>query len=87
MVTRALAICGRCGIGGAAVRALAARGMAVTYTFRTVPADFGEEPVIAPPRDLSDRDEVEAFAQAQLDAPAGTPSFKPGAPGSLVRTT
>jgi NAD(P)-dependent dehydrogenase (short-subunit alcohol dehydrogenase family) len=34
-MTRALVIGGRRGIGAAVVRALAARGMAVTYTYRT----------------------------------------------------
>ena len=69
-MTRALVVGGRRGIGAAVVRALAARGMAVTYTYRTAPADFAEPAVTAVPLDLADRDAVEVFATAQQDAPA-----------------
>jgi 3-oxoacyl-[acyl-carrier protein] reductase len=68
-MTRALVIGGRGGIGAAVVRALAARGMAVTYTFRTAPGDFSGVPATALPLDLADRDAVEAFARVQQDAP------------------
>ncbi len=66
---RALVIGGRRGIGAAVVRAMADRGYAVTYTYRT---DAGEAPegVSAIPLDLSDRAAVDAFAIAQEDAPA-----------------
>ena len=69
-MTRALVIGGRRGIGAAVVRALSARGMAVTYTYRTAPADFADTPTTALPLDLSDRDAVDAFAHAQEDSPA-----------------
>jgi 3-oxoacyl-[acyl-carrier protein] reductase len=69
-MTRALVIGGRRGIGAAVVRALAARGMAVTYTYRTSPGDFADTPTTALPLDLADRDAVEEFARAQEDAPA-----------------
>ena len=51
---RALVIGGRRGIGAAVVRAMADRGYAVTYTYRT---DAGDAPegVSAIPLDLSDR--------------------------------
>ena len=68
-ITRALVIGGRRGIGAAVVRALAARGMAVTYTYRTAPGDFPGTAATALPLDLADRDAVEAFARAQEDAP------------------
>jgi short-subunit dehydrogenase len=44
--------------------------MAVTYTYRTAPADFPDMPATAHPLDLADRDAVEAFARAQEDAAA-----------------
>jgi NAD(P)-dependent dehydrogenase (short-subunit alcohol dehydrogenase family) len=69
-MTRALVIGGRRGVGAAAVRALAARGMAVTYTYRTAPADFPDMRATAHPLDRADRDVVDAFARAQEDAPA-----------------
>jgi NAD(P)-dependent dehydrogenase (short-subunit alcohol dehydrogenase family) len=69
-MTRALVIGGRRGIGAAVVRALAARGMAVTYTYRTSPGDFGDISTTALPLDLADRDAVDAFARTQEDAPA-----------------
>jgi 3-oxoacyl-[acyl-carrier protein] reductase len=69
-MTRALVIGGRRGIGAAVVRALAARGMAVTYTYRTAPADFPDTPTTALSLDLADRGAVEEFARAQEDAPA-----------------
>jgi NAD(P)-dependent dehydrogenase (short-subunit alcohol dehydrogenase family) len=64
---RALVIGGRRGIGAAVVRALTAQGLAVTYTYRTAPADI---PAGALPLDLADPAAVEAFAGAQEDAPA-----------------
>ena len=69
MVGRALVIGGRRGIGAAVVRAMAERGYAVTYTYRT---DAGDPPegVSAIPLDLSNRAAVDAFAVAQEDAPA-----------------
>ena len=66
---RALVIGGRRGIGAAVVETLAARGFAVTYTYRTDPGPF--DPSIAGQRlDLSDKAAVESFAKAQEDAPA-----------------
>lgn len=70
MSTRALVIGGRRGIGAAVVRALAGHGMAVTYTYRTAPADFPDLPATALPLDLADRSAVEEFACAQEDASA-----------------
>lgn len=68
-MTRALVIGGRGGIGEAVARALAARGHAVTYTYRTDPGEIppGMEAI---PLDLADRDAVEAFATAREDGPA-----------------
>ena len=58
---------GRRGIGAAVVQALAAKGMDVTYTYRTSPGD----PVAAARQlDLADRAAVEAFAKEQEAAPA-----------------
>ncbi len=66
---RTLVIGGRRGIGAAVVRAMADRGYAVTYTYRT---DAGDAPegVSAIPLDLADRQAVDAFAVAQEYAPA-----------------
>lgn len=66
---RALVIGGRRGIGAAVVRALIARGDAVTYTYRT---DAGDVPAgaTALPLDLADKAAVEAFAAGLDDAPA-----------------
>ncbi len=70
-MTRALVVGGRRGIGAAVVRALAARGMAVNYTYRTAPGDFPDtEATALLLLDLADRDAVDAFARAQEDAPA-----------------
>jgi 3-oxoacyl-[acyl-carrier protein] reductase len=68
---RSLVIGGRRGIGAAVVRALAERGDAVTYTYRTEPGDF-PSPVEAASLDLADRAAVESFACAQEDAPPWT---------------
>jgi 3-oxoacyl-[acyl-carrier protein] reductase len=65
--TRALIIGGRRGIGAAVVTALTAKGMDVTYTYRTAP---GDTPATALPLDLADRSAVETFAEDQEDAPA-----------------
>ena len=68
---------GRRGIGAAVVRTLAARGWAVTYTYRTEPDGVPEIRAAAPdaaiealPLDLADRTAVEAFAVAQEGAAA-----------------
>jgi NAD(P)-dependent dehydrogenase (short-subunit alcohol dehydrogenase family) len=66
---RALVIGGRRGIGAAVVEALAARGFAVTYTYRTDPGPSGAA-IIGVPLDLADRAAVDHFASAQEDAPA-----------------
>ena len=66
---RALVIGGRRGIGAAVVETLVARGFAVTYTFRSEPGPF-DASIIGLKLDLGDRAAVEAFAQAQDDAPA-----------------
>ena len=62
---RALVTGGRRGIGAAVVRALAAQGMAVSYTYRT---PFVGAAVTARRLDLADRAAVEAFAREQEDA-------------------
>ena len=64
---RALVIGGRRGIGAAVVHALAAKGMVVTYTYRTAP---GESAATARQLDLGDRAAVEAFARELEDGPA-----------------
>lgn len=64
---RALVIGGRRGIGAAVVLALAAKGMDVTYTYRTAPGDTATP---ARQLDLADRAAVDAFAREQEDAPA-----------------
>lgn len=66
---RALVVGGRRGIGAAVVETLAARGFAVTYTYRTDPGPAGAG-IEAVPLDLADRAAVDAFALAQEDAPA-----------------
>ncbi len=66
---RALVIGGRRGIGAAVVETLAARGFAVTYTYRTDPGPF-DAAIAGQPLDLADRAAVDAFATAQEDAPA-----------------
>jgi len=66
---RALVIGGRRGIGAAVVQALAAKGMAVTYSYRTSPGEFPDT-IEACQLDLADRASVEAFAKQQEDAPA-----------------
>ena len=67
MNRRALVIGGRRGIGAAVVQALAAQGMAVTYTYRTAPGDAA---ATSRQLDLADRSAVDAFALEQEDAPA-----------------
>src|SRR4051812_28211507 len=67
--SRALVIGGRRGIGAAVVQALAERGYAVTYTYRTEPGPF-PPPVEARALDLADHAAVDAFATEQGDAPA-----------------
>ncbi|MBN8901821.1 MAG: hypothetical protein J0H57_12365, partial [Rhodospirillales bacterium] len=52
---RALVIGGRRGIGAAVVETLAARGLAVTYTYRTEPGPV-RDGVDALALDLADRD-------------------------------
>ncbi len=66
---RSLVIGGRRGIGAAVVRALAERGDAVTYTYRTDAGDFGPD-ITGIPLDLADKAAVDAFAARQEDAPA-----------------
>lgn len=63
-MTRALVIGGRRGIGAAVVQTLAAKGMEVTYTYRTSPGDFAET-VQGRQLDLADRAAVETFAKEQ----------------------
>ena len=65
-MTRALVIGGRRGIGAAVVKALAAAGFEVTYTYRTEPGDL---PGSALPLDLADKTAVEAFAKGLEDGP------------------
>jgi NAD(P)-dependent dehydrogenase (short-subunit alcohol dehydrogenase family) len=60
---------GRRGIGAAVVETLAARGFAVTYTYRTDPGPF-DPSIVGLRLDLSDKAAVEAFAKVQEDAPA-----------------
>ncbi len=69
MAPRALVIGGRRGIGAAVVQALAAKGMDVTYTYRTSPGEFSDT-IAARQLDLADRAAVEAFARQQEDAAA-----------------
>jgi 3-oxoacyl-[acyl-carrier protein] reductase len=66
---RALVIGGRRGIGAAVVETLAAKGFAVTYTYRTDPGPF-DASIAGIQLDLADRAAVEAFAAAEEDAPA-----------------
>jgi len=66
-VPRALVIGGRRGIGAAVVQALAAKGMDVTYTYRSSPGDFADT-IAARQLDLADRAAVDAFAREQEDA-------------------
>ena len=66
---RALIIGGRRGIGAAVVEALADRGFAVTYTYRTDPGPF-DACITGRPLDLADRAAVDAFAKEQEDASA-----------------
>jgi len=70
MPRRALVIGGRRGIGAAVVRALLARGDAVTFTYRTDPGDVDALRAAHPDADiatalldLADRAAVEAFAE------------------------
>jgi NAD(P)-dependent dehydrogenase (short-subunit alcohol dehydrogenase family) len=72
---RSLVIGGRRGIGAATVRALAARGDAVTYTYRSAPDGLAElraawpkAEINALPLDLADRAAVDAFAEAHAEA-------------------
>ena len=65
-MSRALVIGGRRGIGAAVVRTLAAKGMDVTYTYRSAPGDHAATAIAL---DLADRSAVEAFARQQEDAP------------------
>ena len=69
MTGRALVIGGRRGIGAAVVQALAAKGMDVTYTYRTSPGEFSDA-IAARQLDLADRAAVETFAKQQEAAPA-----------------
>ena len=68
-MSRALVIGGRRGIGAAVVSALAERGFAVTYTYRTEPGEFPRT-TEAVPLDLADREQVENFAATQEQGPA-----------------
>jgi NAD(P)-dependent dehydrogenase (short-subunit alcohol dehydrogenase family) len=67
VTARALVIGGRRGIGASVVQALTARGMEVTYTYRTAP---GQSAAAARPLDLADRAAVEAFARELENGPA-----------------
>ena len=67
MTARALVIGGRRGIGAAVVEALSAKGMEVTYTYRTSAAD---SLATALQLDLADRAAVDAFAEQQEAGPA-----------------
>lgn len=64
---RALVIGGRRGIGAAVVQALEAKGMEVTYTYRTAPGDCA---AVARQLDLADRAAVDEFARELEDGPA-----------------
>jgi NAD(P)-dependent dehydrogenase (short-subunit alcohol dehydrogenase family) len=64
---RALVIGGRRGIGAAVVQALSAKGMEVTYTWRTAP---GDSTAAARQLDLADRAAVEDFARELEEGPA-----------------
>jgi NAD(P)-dependent dehydrogenase (short-subunit alcohol dehydrogenase family) len=68
-IRRALVIGGRRGIGAAVVATLAARGYAVTYTYRTDPGDFGPD-IQGRRLDLADRAQVAAFADEIGQGPA-----------------
>jgi 3-oxoacyl-[acyl-carrier protein] reductase len=77
MTRRSLVIGGRRGIGAAVVRALLARGDAVTFTYRTDPGDLDALRVAYPNAaietvalDLADRAAVEGFAEGLENAPA-----------------
>jgi 3-oxoacyl-[acyl-carrier protein] reductase len=67
LAPRALVIGGRRGIGAAVVQALGAKGMDVTFTYRTAP---GESGAAARLLDLADRAAVETFARELEDGPA-----------------
>jgi NAD(P)-dependent dehydrogenase (short-subunit alcohol dehydrogenase family) len=76
MTRRSLVIGGRRGIGAATVRALLARGDAVTFTYRTDPGDldalraaYPKAAIDAIALDLADRAAVERFAET-LDSGA-----------------
>ncbi len=75
---------GRRGIGAAVVRALLARGDAVTYTYRTDPGDLAalqaahpDTPITTVPLDLADRAAVDGFADG-LEDRAGLGRAGPG---------
>ena len=72
LAPRCLVIGGGRGIGAAVVDALAAAGMAVTYTYRTEPGrtEPGASPAAARRLDLADRTAVETFAAEQETGPA-----------------
>jgi NAD(P)-dependent dehydrogenase (short-subunit alcohol dehydrogenase family) len=67
MAPRALVIGGRRGIGAAVVDVLAAKGLEVTYTYRTEP---GAASATGRRLDLADRAAVEAFAAELESGPA-----------------
>jgi NAD(P)-dependent dehydrogenase (short-subunit alcohol dehydrogenase family) len=77
MTRRSLVIGGRRGIGAAVVRALLARGDAVTFTYRTDPGDLDAlraanagAAIDAIALDLADRAAVERFAETLDTGPA-----------------
>jgi NAD(P)-dependent dehydrogenase (short-subunit alcohol dehydrogenase family) len=77
MTRRSLVIGGRRGIGAAVVRALLARGDAVTFTYRTDPGDLDAlraanagAAIDAIALDLADRATVERFAETLDTGPA-----------------